>query len=319
MSERSSPLVSIVLPLFNEQAGLLKFHTRLMEQLADLKDFRFEVIYCDDGSRDGSNQALHQIAAKDKRVRVIALSRNFGKEIASAAGIEHARGEAIITLDSDGQHPVELLPEFLRHWRSGAKVVVGVRTAYAKGRWLKKTTSKLFYRFLNRVTGLGLEPGVTDYCLIDQTVQADFVRLTERNRITRGLIDWLGYQRTYISFTAAPRLHDTAAYSFKKLCKLAIDSVVSLSTSPLYIMAYIGAIVLPVAFVLGVVMVADKLMGDPFGWHLTGSAFVSVLLLFLMGVVLMSQGIIGLYLSHIHSEAQNRPLYVINREASRRL
>jgi hypothetical protein len=140
--------------------------------------------------------------------------------------------------------------------------------------------------------------------------------MTERNRITRGLIDWLGYDRDYIKFRAKPRQSGQPAYSFRKLSKLAVDSVVSMSLSPLYITAYIGAVVLPLAILTGIVMLINVLLGDPLGLHATGSAYLVVLLVSLMGVVMLSQGIIGLYLSHIHTETQNRPLYIVDRDNS---
>jgi dolichol-phosphate mannosyltransferase len=250
---------------------------------------------------------------------VLSLSRNFGKEIAMTAGIHAARGRAIITLDADGQHPVELIPEFIKKWQAGSKVVIGVRVANAGEGWMKRVGSRWFYRLLNRLTGLKLRPGISDFQLIDRVVQQEFARMTERSRITRGLIDWLGYPRQYIEFKAKPRAMGEASYSIKKLFKLAVDSVVSLSISPLYMTAYIGAVVLPLSLLLGLGMFINWLARDPLGLHATGGAYVLVLLLCLVGVLLMSQGIIGLYLSHIHTETQNRPLYVIHEESSVRL
>ncbi len=319
MTAKASPLLSLVVPLYNEQAGLAAFHAALTKQLQTLPAYHFEIIYCDDGSTDETLSRLQKLAKTNKRIRLISLSRNFGKEIATAAGIQLARGEAIITLDADGQHPIELLPKFIKRWQAGSKVVIGLRLANRQEGLIKRWGSRLFYKLFNRLTRLKLVPGATDYRLIDRTVQAEFNRMTERNRITRGLIDWLGYKRVYIRFTAKPRLHDQAGYSFKKLCKLAIDSVISLSSSPLYGMAYIGAVVLPISLLLGLSMLVNAALGDPLSWHVTGSAFLIVLLLFLIGLIMMSQGIIGLYLSHIHSETQNRPLYIIDREASIRL
>jgi dolichol-phosphate mannosyltransferase len=181
---------------------------------------------------------------------------------------------------------------------------------------VKRYGSKLFYWVINRLAGVKLVPGATDFRLIDRTIQQEFVRMTEHGRITRGLIDWLGYQRDYIEFIAKPRMHGEAAYSFRKLFKLAVDSVISLSVSPLFIAAYIGAVVLPVSVLIGLIMLVNALLSDPLHWHTTGSAFVVILLLFLVGVLLVSQGIIGLYLSHIHTETQNRPLYVVDKANS---
>ncbi len=164
------------------------------------------------------------------------------------------------------------------------------------------------------MAGVTLEPDTSDFRLIDKAVQAEFNRISEHNRITRGLIDWLGYERHYVAYDEKARADGNAGYSTRKLFKLAIDSMVSLSISPLYITAYIGAIVLPLATALGLAMVVNFLLRDPLHIHATGGAYLVVLLLFLIGVLLVSQGIIGLYLSHIHTETQNRPLYVIDNE-----
>ncbi|HEX7962966.1 MAG TPA: glycosyltransferase, partial [Candidatus Saccharimonadales bacterium] len=250
---------------------------------------------------------------------VLSLSRNFGKETATTAGIHEARGQAILMLDADGQHPVELIPEFLARWRAGSKVVVGVRTANTNEGFAKHYGSRLFYWLFNKFSNMRLVPGLSDFQLIDSVVQREFSRLSEHNRITRGLIDWLGFPKDYIQYKAKPRLHGEAGYSLKKLMKLAVDSIISLSISPLYITAYIGAVVLPLSVLLVVCMLLNFVLGDPFNLHVTGGAYVSVLLLFLMGILLLSQGIIGLYLSHIHTETQNRPLYVVDNERSVRL
>lgn len=315
----STPLVSLVMPVYNEGVGLERFHTALTHQLQLLPGFAFELLYCNDGSTDSTMATLVRLSLQDKRIRLISLSRNFGKEVATTAGLHQARGAAVITMDADGQHPVELLPVLINRWQHGARVVIGLRTANQHEGLVKRYGSRLFYGLFNRLTGMELVPAASDYRLIDQTVNADFRRLTEHNRITRGLIDWLGYRRQYVRFRAKPRLHGDASYSFKKLFKLAIDSAISLSSSPLYITAYIGAVVLPLSVLLGLVMAVNAVLGDPLAWHATGGAYVLVLVLCLIGILLMSQGIIGLYLSHIHSDAQNRPLYIIDTAASRRL
>ena len=319
MSEKTPSIISIVLPLYNEQNGLLQFHDNLVSVLRSIKHYSFEIIYCNDGSTDDSLSQLKKIAKEDSRVRVISLSRNFGKEIATTAGIQLASGDAVITLDSDGQHPVERIGDFISNWENGSKVVIGLRDSTEHIGITKRFTSSLFYSIFSRFTGIKLTPGATDYRLIDRAVQNDFVKLTERNRITRGLIDWLGYERTYITFKAKPRMNDRAAYSYKKLIKLAIDSLISLSNIPLYTTAYIGVVVLPLSVLLGLTMIIDKVLGDPLKWHASGGAYVMVLILFLIGILLMSQGFIGLYLTHIHSETQNRPLYIVDNDASTRL
>ncbi len=195
-------------------------------------------------------------------------------------------------------------------------MVVGIRITNQNEGLIKRYGSKLFYGIFSRITGLSLKPGVTDFCLIDATVQADLNKLTERNRITRGLVDWLGYQKEYINFVAKAREHGEASYSVRKLFQLAINSMISLSSSPLHITAYIGAVVMPLSTLIGLVMAGNWLIGDPIGLNATGSAYLMVFILFLIGLLLLSQGIIGLYLSHIHAESQNRPLYIVDAQRS---
>lgn len=311
----SPPSVSVVVPVYNESGGLGRFHESLLKILKSAKR-PYEIIYCDDGSTDSSPELIRKWAAKDPKIKLIRLSRNFGKEIAVTAGIHEARGQAIITVDADGQHPVELIPEFLAKWQAGSKVVIGVRTTNQKEGFTKRFGSKIFYRVINWLSGIKLVPGSSDYRLIDRTVQQEFNKMTERGRITRGLIDWLGYKRDYIEFKANARTSGTAGYSFNKLARLFIDSVISMSRSPLYISAYVGAVVLPLSILIGLFMLGNAAIGDPLNLRATGSAYLVVFLLFLVGMLLVSQGIIGLYLSHIHTETQNRPLYVIDKEGS---
>lgn len=315
MAAVKSPELSVILPVHNEAAGLAHFHEHLSRALKKLA-LTYEYIYIDDGSTDNSGEVLLRLAKTDKHIRVLSLTRNFGKEIATTAGIHAAKGQAIVMLDSDGQHPVELISEFVRRWQAGASVVVGLRTANQNEGFMKRYGSKLFYAWFNRFTGVRLQAGSTDFRLIDRSAQQEFIKMTEHNRVTRGLIDWLGYQREYVEFMANPRVHGDPAYSFKKLFKLAIDSVISLSSSPLYIAAYIGGIIVPLAIILGVFMLVEMLVGDPLNLNITGGAYILVLELLLIGILLLSQGIIGLYLSHIHSETQGRPLYIINRKQS---
>jgi polyisoprenyl-phosphate glycosyltransferase len=314
MSKKTNPVLSVVIPVYNEAAGIAQFHAQLSAVL-ESAPISYEILYVDDGSLDASAQVLAGFHTKDPRMQVLRLTRNFGKEIATTAGIHAARGDAILMMDADGQHPVTAIPRFVAKWQSGAKVVVGKR-AERKASLLKRFGSRLFYGLFRRVTGMTIDPAASDFRLIDKSVQVEFNRMSERNRITRGLLDWLGYQREYVEYDENERLAGISPYSLRKLIKLAVDSAVSLSSSPLYLVAYIGAFVLPVATLLGLGMIGNFLLHDPLHLHATGGAYVMVLLLWLIGVLLISQGIIGLYLSHIHTEAQNRPLYVVDKAGS---
>jgi glycosyltransferase involved in cell wall biosynthesis len=310
MNSQKLSVLSVVIPVYNEAASLPRFIDSLKPVLAEL-GISYELIFVDDGSIDDSIRIITTLCAKDEHTRLLKLTRNFGKEIATTAGIHVARGDAILTLDADGQHPVQAIPRFVEAWRRGAMVVVGRRTI-RRASFGKRLTSRMFYRLFRSITGVQLDPNETDFRLIDKRVQTEFNRMNERNRITRGLIDWLGYDRQYVTYKENERLEGKATYSVKKLLKLAVDSAISLSISPLYVTAYIGAVVLPLATLLGIGMLLDWLLRDPLHLHATGSAYLIVFLLWLIGVLLLSQGIIGLYLSHIHMEAQDRPLYVVD-------
>jgi glycosyltransferase involved in cell wall biosynthesis len=314
------PVLSFIIPIYNEAAGLTDFHASLVAVLGSLRpEVSYEIIYCDDGSTDDSAKVLSGIADKDQTVKTILFSRNFGKESALSAGISHATGEAIITLDGDGQHPVELIPEFIAAWKAGSQVVVGIRKG-SKGSLLKRAESKLFYSFFNSLSTQKLVPQSTDFRLIDKAVQTEFLKLEESNRITRGLIDWLGFERTYIDFVPNDRVGGQPGYSQRKLIQLAMNSVVSLSPRPLYLLGYLGVILTILALVVGIaVFIEQILLRDPLAWKFTGTAMLGILLLFFVGIILVSQGILAIYISHIHTESKRRPLYVIDRARSKRI
>ncbi|TAL15290.1 glycosyltransferase [Patescibacteria group bacterium] len=318
MTSQQKPMLSLVIPVYNEHAGLQAFHSSLAEVLEKLS-MPYEVIYCDDGSTDGSKDVLATIAANDNAVKTIVFSRNFGKESALSAGIIQAKGEAIITIDADGQHPVELIPKFVDAWKSGARVVVGIRKS-TNGNMLKKLESKLFYSVFNKLSSQKLIPGSTDFRLIDQSVQSAFLELGESNRMTRALIDWLGFESTYIKFELNKRMQGKPGYSQRKLLQLAMNSIVSLSPRPLYILGYLGMIVTTIALLLGLTVIVEQIiLGDPMHLRITGTAMLGILLLFFVGILLISQGVLAIYISHIHTESKHRPLYVIDYLHSKRI
>ncbi len=309
--------LSVVIPCYNEAENVPVLYKQL---IGALKGIDFEIVYVDDGSRDDTLDELHKLSKKDERVRIVSLSRNFGKEIATTAGITQARGEAVIMVDADGQFPPELIPKFVEKWRAGAQIVTGVRLSNEKEGFIKRYGSKLFYKIIRSMAHIEITPRATDFRLIDKDVREEFLRFSERGRITRGLLDWVGFRNDFIEFRAKPRMAGEATYSVKKLIKLATDSFVSLSLAPLYFSGYAGLIITPFAFLLGLfVFIEQVLLGDPWDLNFTGTAMLGILLLFFVGILLVSQGLIALYISHIHTETQNRPLYIVNRKRSARL
>ncbi len=312
--------ISFVIPVHNEEKGFMKFYESML--LPELKklSYSYELILVDDGSKDKSLEIIQKIADKNPHVVVVAFSRNFGKEVALTAGIREATGDAIMTIDADGQQPPKLIPEFIKKWEEGGEIVIGVRGKYEKHGLIAKIGSKLFYKMLR---GMGVKdtvPGSTDFRLIDRVVADEYNKLTEHGRITRGLMDWMGFKKVYIDYIYGNRLAGKPSYNFSKLFGLAVDSFVSLSTTPLVIFGWIGGFITFAAGILGLfVIIEEFIMGDPIGLKWTGTTCLSIFISFLVGLVLISQSVIALYISHIHAEAQARPLYIIDRKNSRNL
>lgn len=315
-AESNTKRLSVVVPIYNESAGIERFNDELNKVLSATK-LDYEVIYCDDGSLDNSADIIKRLSESDNHIKLLRFTTNFGKENALTAGISRASGQAVLMIDGDGQHPIELIPKFIESWKSGAKVVIGVRRSNSKAGWTKRVESKLFHLLLNNMSAQKLKHGSTDFRLIDQDVRKAFLTMPERERITRGLIDWLGFEPSYIYFSALPRVYGTPTQSRKKLFKLATLSFISLSTTPLYLFSYLGGLITTLSFLLGLLVLIEQLiLGDPWHWKFTGTAMLGILLVFLVGLVLISQGIMSLYISHIHTQSKQRPLFVIDYDKS---
>jgi glycosyltransferase involved in cell wall biosynthesis len=306
--------ISIVIPIYNEALNVTPLY-RAIKPIINKLPHSFELIFVDDGSSDDSVKRIKRVAKKDKKVRVVELARNFGKEIAVTAGIHAAHGDAAVIMDADLQHPPELLPKFIDEWEKGADVVVGVKEYSKDESWLKKTTSKGFYSVLGKVSSSSITPHASDFRLINREVINAFKSFTERNRITRGLIDWTGFERHYIYFEAPPRLYGEAGYSYRKLIQLAMNSFTAYSMLPLKVAGWLGWFILLASFSLGTfTFVEQYLLNDPMHLNVTGTAKLAIILLFLVGVVLICLGFVALYIARIHDEVLNRPLYIVKDE-----
>lgn len=305
------PLISIIVPICNELKNIPLLYKALDTYTKKLP-FRFEMLFVDDGSTDGSLVKLEEITKGNKSVRILEFARNFGKEAAVTAGLHAAKGDAAIMMDADLQHPPKLLSTFIAKWQAGADVVVGVR-AYSKDEsWFKKFASAWFYRIFRVIASTDVIPRATDYRLLDRCVLTAFNSFTERDRMTRGLIDWLGFQRDYVHFESPPREHGKASYSYKKLFGLAISSFTAHSMLPLRLAGYLGFVILMISGPLGVFVYVEKyILSDPYGLNITGTAVLAIILLFLIGIVLVCLGLVALYIARIHTEVTNRPLYII--------
>ena len=316
-----SKLISIVIPVCNEEKGIKKFvDERLIPSLNKIKDYTFELVFVNDGSKDKTVELLQEYAAKNKNVKIVSLVRNFGKEMALSAGLRYAEGDAVMTIDSDGQQPPERIADFIKAWEEGAEVVTGVRDHYTKHGLIPKLGSKLFYWLLKLMGNKTTVPGSTDFRLMDRIVVDEFNELTEHNRITRGLVDWMGYDKKDIYYTYGERMAGRPSYNFKKLWNLAIDSFVSMSTTPLVIFGYLGIFITIGSFILGMFCIINQyILGDPLHLYWNGAVQMTIFITFLVGLVLISQAITALYISHIHAETQNRPLFIVSKKASRNI
>lgn len=308
-------LISIIVPVKNEQRNVRELYKHTRQVFKNMADYAYEFVYVDDGSTDSSVAAVEELEAEDKSVRLIRLARNFGKEIATSAGLRHAQGDAAIMIDADLQHPPSVIPNFLKKWEEGYDVVIGVRDASEKhDNFVKLTTSRWFYRFLNTISAVEIMPNATDFRLLDRTVVNEFNRFTEHNRMTRGLVDWLGFSRTYVKFVPAKRRYGEATYGYAALLRLALNSIIGMSFFPLRLAGYLGIVIVLISAPLGVFILIERfVLHDPMHLHFTGPSILATFNSFLIGIVLMCLGLIALYIANIHSEVANRPLYVEKR------
>lgn len=308
-------MISIIVPVHNEILNLPALYEALATELQSLK-LRFELVFVDDGSSDESVPYIEKLMSTDKHVRLIELARNFGKEPAVTAGLHHAKGDAALIMDADLQHPPRLIKDFVAEWRKGADVVVGVKRYARDVGWFKRLTSAWFYRIFQMVAQTEVTPHASDYRLLDRKVIDAFNSLTERNRITRGLIDWLGFKRTYIHFEQPGRHDGTPSYTYRRLVALAVNAFTSYSMVPLKLAGYLGWAILLTATPAGILLyINEYLLGDPLRLNITGTAMLAMLLLVLVGIVLACLGLVALYIANIHDEVTNRPLYVVRRQA----
>lgn len=304
-------LISLIIPAYNESSNL-EWHHKKISEFAKSKELNLEIIYINDGSTDNSLEILKKITKQDKSTQYLSLSRNFGKEAAGTAGLKQSSGDAVVMIDADGQHPIEILPTFIEEWVKGFDVVIGVRKDNQKEGLVQRYGSKLYNILMRSLTGRSSVAGATDFRLIDRKVINEFNKLTERNRITRGLIDWLGFKRTYVDFKSPARHSGEATYSFKKRLKLALHSFTSQSTKPLQFTGFLGAVVTIVSVAAALFLLIEKyVFNDPLKLAVTGTAILALFLSFLVGLVLICQWLLALYIENIHSETQNRPLYII--------
>jgi len=308
--------ISIVIPFYNEENNIPLVY-RELKKILNNANYSFEIIFVNDGSTDNSSAELDKITAADHTVKAVEFSRNFGKEVAMTAGLDICQGAACILMDADLQHPVEKIHEFIKRWENGAEVVVGVRNKNKSEGLIKKAGSYIFYLTINAISETEITPSSTDYRLLDRIVIEEFKRLKEKNRMTRALIDWLGFKRDYVYFNANERLYGKPSYNYLKLFRLAVSSYISHSLLPLKIAGYLGIVITSFSILLGLVMFVDKFfLKDPYKMYFSGTAMLATIIMFLIGIVLSCLGLIALYIGNIHGEVVNRPMYIVRRRVN---
>ena len=307
-------LVSIVVPFHNEAAGTGRFFGELLPVLAQLPAYRFEIICVDDGSTDSTLEQLVAQHERDARVRVLELSRNFGKEAALTAGIDAARGEAMIAMDADLQDPPALIARLIEEWARGADVVLARRTDRSTDSFLKRSTAQMFYRLHNRLSSVQLPENVGDFRLLDRKAVDALKTLPERQRFMKGLFAWIGFRTATVDYARGARAAGTSKFSGWRLWNFALEGFTSFSTAPLRIWTYIGALGAALTFLYAVFIIVRVLM---LGIDVPGYASLLVAVLFIGSLQLLSVGLLGEYIGRVYLESKQRPVYVVRREFRR--
>ena len=302
--------ISILIPAYNEQEVLPLLFERLSSLADNQEKFDFEFFFVNDGSRDDTLSIIDQYAKKDSRVSYINLSRNFGKEIAMIAGLDHVTGDATVIIDADLQDPPELIPEMMKLWQDGYDDVYAKRRSRQGESWFKKFTSKAYYRTLQRVTHVPIQEDTGDFRLLDKRVVAAIRQFRDTQRNAKAIFSWVGFKKIEILYDRDERVAGNTKWSYPKLINLAVDGITSFTTSPLRAASIAGLIISIVAFIYIVYLLVRPLFGVPIG---DGYSSLMAVILFLGGVQLLSLGIIGEYVGRIFNETKQRPLYLVEK------
>jgi glycosyltransferase involved in cell wall biosynthesis len=305
--EAAAPEISVVIPVFNEADNIDELVARVtpvMESCAS----SFEIIFVDDGSSDGTMEALRRANGLDKRVHAVSFSRNFGKEIAIAAGLDHAVGRAVVIMDADLQHPPETICEFVRLWREGYKNVYGQRVDREGDSPLRKLLSERFYYLFRSFGETSLPEGAGDFRLLDRQAVEALCAMGERARFSKGLYAWIGFKSKGVPFEVADRFQGSSKFSYRKLTRFALDGLMSFSTVPLKVWSYVGMVVSMFALVAAIYFIVSTIVR---GVDAPGFASLIVSIMFFAGIQMLSLGILGEYIGRIFAEVKRRPLYLV--------
>ena len=301
-------LISVVVPVFNESDVIEAFAARTTAALGGIHGYDYELLFVDDGSRDDSHCKLIALAARNPRIRVIKFSRNFGHQIAITAGIDYARGDCVVVIDADLQDPPEVIGQMVAKWREGFDVVYGQRADRSGESRMKLATASMFYRLMNRIAKIDIPIDVGDFRLMSRRATDELKQLREKDRFVRGLVTWLGFRQSAVSYHRDKRHAGQTKYTYSKMVKFAFDGITSFSTVPLKLATWLGYLASLLAFIYLLSVFVQRALG----LTVQGWATVMVAMLFLGGVQLVCLGIIGEYLGRVFNEIKQRPMYVID-------
>ncbi len=306
------PQISVIIPLYNEEQNLPLLHKELVAVLKDLNK-SYEIIFVDDGSRDNSFETIKGLLREDENIVGLSLSRNFGHQVALLAGIEHSSGETVIMMDADFQHPPGIIEDLYNKYSEGYDIVNTRRIDSKKTGFLKRATSKLYYKLINLLSDVKIEPASSDFRLMNRKAVEAFLRFREKNRFTRGLISWMGFRQTIVEYDASERFSGKSKYTVRKMLGFGMDGITSFSSKPLRVTYYIGFVIVILGLFYALYAIVQHFRGATVpGWT---SILVSVLII--GGVQLLSLGIIGEYIARIYNEAKGRPVYFIRETATK--
>lgn len=309
IKNKSTCYISVVAPAYNESENVFPFYERMQTVLNEITE-DWELVCVNDGSKDDTVAKLISLNQKDSRVKVVDLSRNFGKEVALTAGLDYARGEAIIPIDIDLQDPPEIIKDMVELWKQGNDVVYATRTKREGESAIKKATAFMFYKLINKMTRINIPQNTGDFRLIDRRVLNSLKELKETHRFMKGLFSWVGYKQISLPYVRSPRFAGITKFNYWKLWNFAIEGITSFSIVPLQFATYLGFFIFVVSTIYALIIISKTLL---FGSDVPGYPSMMVAVLFFGGIQLITIGIIGEYVGRIYNEVKSRPLYLINR------
>lgn len=302
------PMYSIIAPIYNEVGNIEELYRRIKNTMQTIGE-DWELVMVDDGSTDGSTEKIRELAQKDKHVRPVIFARNFGHQLAVTAGLDYARGQAVVMIDSDLQDPPEVIADLIAKWKEGYEVVYAVRAEREGETWFKLFTASLFYRMIYRITDVNIPMDTGDFRLLDRKVVNVMKQMRERHRFLRGLSVWVGFRQAGVQYKRAARFSGQTKYPLRKMIKFAWDAITSFSYFPLQLSMYLGFIAAGISILAIPVVIVMRVMGSQYFF---GQASTLIAVLFLGGVQLISLGILGEYIGRLFDQAKGRPLYIVS-------